>query len=217
MEKGREAFNNYLNYEKDNQDFIERISDKFVNGNPPNTFEGMEKFCDDEFQREFLKTIGILIAYLVDSAWKVDEWNWYYKNGYGKRTVATAPTKQHDWVKNLIKYRKNLIKYRNSKKQSIEDLAPSAKYAIRYMQDPSKNLSVLSKDDRKSIAKQILNIEYDEESFDEKVLDCFKDYTEKVVKKDNIGKLCGGILYNEKIKPLWEEIKPLRFWIDCLR
>lgn len=138
----------------------------------------------------FLVLCGELVAYIDRHAYNKIVWNRYED----RRTMALSSVNQTRWIQNLIYYRAKLNK---------EDvLSPSIRNAIQYLEDPAKNLTMLSVNHRFKVAEALFE-DIHENNFLSGVSDYFRKGKITCNNPENNGALYSRILYAPDVKALW--------------
>lgn len=186
------ARSKFLEYQSHNLElsFYQLLGDLFGQSN-----KVFSKFlftiAENSREYDFLVLCGQLVAYIDKHAYNKDLWNSYPD----KRTLARSSVNQTRWIQNLIKFKAG-------KKNHYSVLTPSISNAFAYLQNPSKNLTMLSANHRYQVGKVFFDISSDEELlpavekyFIQKGIKCTNPY--------NNGSLYSRILYMPDVKSLW--------------
>jgi 5-methylcytosine-specific restriction protein B len=128
-----------------------------------------------------IETILTIISYCDTKAKDKDYYNQYDDN----RTLARAAVRMNSWVKNLIDYKFN----------PKEVTADSILNAIHYLLEPENGCTALSEKHREQIAKNILNVKYNKESFIEELKTYFSEFNLSVKNPKNYTSSICDIFY----------------------
>jgi internalin A len=139
---------------------------------------------------QFVTLCGQLIAYIDYRAYKKNIWN-QYKD---KRVLARSAVRQKDWFVNLLKYKET---------GALKSLSSSIKNAVKYLDDPTRNMTMLSEAHRFKVFNELLSKGGSISKTTEIVLDTFKKLGFGCKNQKNYGALCSRILYLPKIKQVW--------------
>jgi 5-methylcytosine-specific restriction protein B len=136
---------------------------------------------------EFILIIGQIIATIDKHGFNINEWNLYED----KRIIAGSSVHQDIWTKRLLEYKL---------KGNKENLPISIKNAILYIENPERNLTLLSIKKKKEYAQKLLNKEnkeFDEDTFFQDLEEYFKDEIAKykLKNRENYGLLITLFLY----------------------
>jgi 5-methylcytosine-specific restriction protein B len=152
----------------------------------------VQALAKDHPIKKLAQQIGQLISYVDGKAAGKKIWNQYED----KRTVAVAVVRQNHWVAQLLRY--------HQQKNSAE-LSPNMQHAIHFLENPAKYTAVLSAKHRKTIAERLLHKNYQENSFDQQLLQFFSDFDIKTQHPLNFSYLISSILYHPEITELWKK------------
>lgn len=146
-----------------------------------------------EFQTEaatnadFRATADLLfevVAYCDRKAREKEKYNQYED----KRTLAEASVRMGNWIKQLVDFRFN----RNTLKRG------SPLNAFNYLLDPANNTTALSENHRELIAENLLNREYDPDTFISDLKAYFAPYGLQTKNADNYTQLLTRIIYSRQ-------------------
>lgn len=155
--------------------------------------ESKNKFLDfidkNQENRYLLELIGKVISMCDLNASNKDKFNPYGD----KRAIAKAGVRQHDWIINLLKYKKNI------------DVSPTIKAAIEFIENPLENLTALSQNHKNHISEKLLGKKYNKASFVKDVRHYFRNETDKhfIKNEKNINIIIGKLIYSDKYKKKW--------------
>jgi 5-methylcytosine-specific restriction endonuclease McrBC GTP-binding regulatory subunit McrB len=172
-----------------NDDEINYLKAEYSNKRDEITYEDFVESFDGE-RRKFLEITGEFISYLDRNASGKNRWNKYEDN----RTIAKAMVRQPHWVNHLFQL----------KLDSNHNPDKSIGNAFSYAVSPMKNLTVLSEDHRKLISKNILNKEYNSDTFTNSIIEFFKQFDLKPKNRMNLTLIISWVLYDKKIKSIWD-------------
>lgn len=146
----------------------------------------LNTYRQDTPEYKVLRVIGELVSYIDQKAAMKSILNEYED----KRTLALAFVRQNVWVQSLLKYKKN---------KPINELSSEViRNAIRYLEEPDKNIAVFS-DKRK---EQIYN-----KVFEGKEGNLFESMHELGIQSRNPmndGYVYSRILHSDNIRQLWD-------------
>jgi len=156
---------------------------------------------DNEALKEFILLMGKIIAMSDYHGYNKNQWNDYDD----KRVIAKASIRQNNWVKNLLVYKKT---------NNLNNLSSGVKHFIEFIQQPSINLTQLSKKHRGLISKFLLNKTYDDETFFNDLKKYFEntsfnEYIRNLKNQQNLGVLLSFFLNCEEIKQIWNGEKKM--------
>ncbi|MBF4487734.1 COR domain-containing protein [Flavobacterium sp. CSZ] len=184
-------FNEFQNFRPIEINFYDRIEQDFKNSKLPFQ-EFFQEFNSNGPYHSFLTLCGELIAYLDYNAYRKNFWNKYPD----KRVLARAGVRQNDWFLNLLKFKRN---------NDLNLLSPSVRNALKYLFDPSQNLTMLSKVHRQQVFKEFLMTDHFDDLLENDIIHLFRNLKLKTINDENFGALCSRILYLPYIKPLWHD------------
>jgi len=194
----REKLSELERYIEPNNDFYKSLLQKFVKSKSTYT-NFVSTLNQESYEFKLLKIIAQLISYCDSHAANKNELNEYDD----KRTLANSGVRQTSWVESLLNYKL----FNND----IEKLPPSIRNAITYLKDPLNGLTMLSENHREMVAKNLLKIEYEKNSFVKQVLHFFSPYN--ISPKNELNKtfvICGILYRFPEIKKMWfDEIEGL--------
>ncbi|MCT7518979.1 AAA family ATPase [Aliarcobacter cryaerophilus] len=188
-QKLQNKFNEFKKYQISNEDINILIDN--LNFKP---FSFDEYLKNNSKFSDFILIIGHIVATSDLNGYNKSDWNLYED----KRVIAKAGVRQNDWTKNLLKYKLE---------RSLNNLTESIKNAILYIESPENNLTQLSINHKKLVARNLLKIEFDEKNYFKKLETFFKDELQKYELKNqkNYGLLISLFLYCEEVKILWDK------------
>lgn len=189
-QKLQNKFNEFKEYQISNEDINILIDN--LNFKP---FSFDEYLKNNSKFSDFILIIGHIVATSDLNGYNKSDWNLYED----KRVIAKAGVRQNDWTKNLLKYKLE---------RSFNNLTESIKNAILYIESPENNLTQLSINHKKLVARNLLKIEFDEKNYFKNLEIFFKDELQKYELKNqkNYGLLISLFLYCEEVKILWIKI-----------
>jgi 5-methylcytosine-specific restriction protein B len=144
-QKLQDIFEQFKNYQISQNDIVQ-LTENF--DFKPFSFDEYLK-NNDKFY-ELIVLMGNIIAMSDLNGYNKEQWNVYED----KRVVAKAGVRQNDWVRNLLKFKSE---------NSTTHLTNSVKNALLYIQNPTKNLTQLSINHKKLVAKNLLDVSFDED------------------------------------------------------
>ena len=147
----------------------------------------------DTEELKFLNNIGKLIAYIDAKASGKAKWN-EYPDG---RTVAHSGVRQNIWFNSLINFRLN--------NNSLSVLPSSIYNAIYFLENPLKGINMLSEKHKEMVAKNLMEKDYNQDSFINDLTIYFKPYNITCKNPENINIVYSKILYHSEIKKIWYE------------
>ncbi len=218
FEYARETFDDFLRF-KANKDFYKklRIEIKELKGADQKYVELVKSKDINSKEYELLLLMGKLITYFDMKGGNKEEWNEYGP----PRSLAKASVRQYDWGSNLLQF-----KIDNHSDKNIS--ARVIKNAIKYIQNPRGEITMLSPDHRENVSDQLLKKPYQPSTFVEDVKAFFAPYEFEFQNEDNRTHTYGFLLYEHRA--LWDtnkkeqtmEIKGLMAsddtgWIEVLK
>ncbi|OJA03499.1 AAA family ATPase, partial [Bathymodiolus thermophilus thioautotrophic gill symbiont] len=118
--------------------------------------EVLDKF---ESEKKFIELLATIISISDAKAPDKEKYTPYKKD---KRTIGSG-LNQPQWMKGFLKYKLN----QDNAKGVIKNL-------VNYIENPSKNINILSLDHRNKISQQLLRKNYEENNFFDKLKDYFE-------------------------------------------
>lgn len=184
--KAVEKYNEYINFEVNELIINELINKTQVK---PFSFAALLNQYDEEsIEYKILLLIGELVSYIDKNAAMKNELNQYED----KRTIASASVYQNIWVKNLLSYKLD---------NSLDNLPTIIRNALKYIQNPSKELTVLKEEHRQAIAQTFFDGRY------ESIIDTMRNIGIRCNNTMNDGYLYAVILYQNDIRKIWDTTK----------
>lgn len=152
----------------------------------------LRDYVPEDPKGRLLRTMGELVAYCDTNAAGKLQFNQYPD----KRVMARTGVRQNVWIDNLLAY----VREGNSM-GAIS--APSIRYALSYLKDPTNEVSITSQGHRTMIAERLFKRPFVEEEFTAEMKRFFEPYG--VVAKDerNLTAVMGHVLYADGVKELW--------------
>ncbi len=193
FEKAKSKLNEFNSYKEPNTGFLEFLLKSFENSGSTYT-QFVETLEKDSKEYQVLNIIAQLISYCDLNAADKNRLN-EYKD---KRTLARSFVRQTQWIENLLKYKIN--------NNNIEVLSPSIKNAISYLNNPEKELTMLSENHREMASKNLLDESYNKNKFVDQIKEYFKPYNLTPQNPLNLTRIISNILYEfPNVKSLWFE------------
>jgi MoxR-like ATPase len=144
-------------------------------------------YREDTMEYKILRVMGELISYIDQKAAMKNILNEYED----KRTLALAFVRQNIWVQSLLKYKQN---------EQIDELSSGIiRNAIRYMEDPGKNIAVFSDKRKEQIYNKIF------EGKEGNLFECMHELGIQSRNPMNDGYVYSKILHSDNIRQLWDE------------
>jgi len=193
FKKAQEKLKELNEFKETKSDLFKDLHQRFIESQSTYTkFISTLDSNSDEFM--FLKLIAQLISYCDLNAADKNRLNDYND----KRTLARSFVRQTQWVENLLRYK--------LKSNDINALSPSIKNAISYLNNPEKELTMLSENHREMTSTNLLKVNYEKDSFIHQVLEYFGPYELKAQNPLNLTRIISNILYEfPDVKSLWFE------------
>ena len=195
LEKGREAYNQYMNYPADKEE-LQQALDKIGKVSKPEKNEKIQKILfDKEYsfnnEDEFKKLLMTLIVYLDKGGTDISILNEYSPH----RSVTQTPTQQSDRYTNLVKYKLGM---------SAEIKADTLINILDYIKDPSENISILNSEDRTKIALNVFGKKCEYSELVKQIQEMFSSYKDMLENQENYTIFCSRWFYDvPEIKKLW--------------
>jgi Cdc6-like AAA superfamily ATPase len=176
----------YFSYEISNSNIEKIIIDyrNFEDG----TFEEYVIQSENSI-KPFLEILAEYICYLDSKASGKNRWNKYND----KRTIAKASVRMPHWVNSLLQLKIN----------PNSDISSSISNGVNYSISPMTHLTILSKNHRKDLSNNLLEIEYNKTTFHQEIIDYFKPFNISPRNQMNYTYIISSILYSPNIKSIW--------------
>lgn len=183
-------FTEFIDFKPDSQAIYTEIQTEFHKSSM-SFGEYLSSILEGGDKHKFVLLCGELITYMDHRAYRKHMWNKYED----KRVLARSAVRQQNWFINLVKY-----KVEGAKAISAKSIANG----LKYLKDPSRNLTMLSENHRQMVCKEILGINVAKNK-SEAILSMFSDLGFESRNYKNFGVLCSRILYLPFIKAIWDE------------
>ena len=193
---GVEAYNNFKqNYKpnpKELQDALKEIEaiPRIANAEQIRGILSNKKYSFSK-NNELIDLLDTLIVYLDENGWKRTTLNRYEPR---KRNISPSMVRQHHWYKQLIKHKLN----------DGARLSPVVLNSIKYITNPSDNLSIVGDDAKKKVAQNVFGSENQNKPLVEQVKDMFAPYKEILNNEENYTIFCSRLFYEKDIKKIWD-------------
>jgi|GEM_PF-3116384 hypothetical protein len=181
FQKGRDALNKWLNLELSDQkkEDVKRLSTDYT------------QFHDIAMINSDMENIFNLLLEVISYC----DYNAKYKNELNKyddkRVVAKAAVRMGYWIAGLVD-----LKYHPEK-----EISPSAKNAFNYLHQPENNTTILSENHRSMLIENLLEKQYNPETFTNDVMEFFSSFNLKTQNPENYTYLLSTILY--EVRDRW--------------
>lgn len=142
----------------------------------------------DETVKKVKDSIFTLVSYCDMNACDKAVFNAYDD----KRTIAKAGIRQNAWVRQLL-----------TLKKSSEAVADSISNVINYIDNPASNFPIVSENHKDQIARNLLGIPYDKDTFVSNLLSYFDQFHFECVNEQNKTFLYSKIIY--AIQDRWKD------------
>lgn len=158
-----------------------------------NSSEKYEEFIKSYtgLKSQILELTGKLIAHMDLQGANKSQWNDYDD----KRSMAKTHVRQHTIVKNIFEYL-----WYNYDLTLIPDYL---KNLIIFTETPKMGINVTSEKHRSWIAHNLLQLEYNEDTFINDLNSFFEDYNLNPINTDNLSCIISSILYDPDFEDLW--------------
>lgn len=141
--------------------------------------------------RDFIILIGRIVSYCDDKAYNKTEWNEYNPHRVLAKAMVTMPR----WLTGFINYKIQ---------GNFDGIEPSVSNAIKYIENPTERLTMLSEKHRKLVSTYILDQPFNDDSFDRDTIQYFAAFNSTPRNPKNTGQVISRILYNDEVKECWQ-------------
>lgn len=183
FEKAIDKYNEYINLEV-NESILHILIDK-TKAKPFSYKKLLKEYSIDSIEYKILLVIGELVSYIDSKAAMKNELNQYED----KRTMALAFVRQNVWIQYLLSYK--LGDY-------LESLPEMLRNALKYIQNPMKEISAFKEAHRQAIAQTFFDGQYNS------IFDSMRNIGIKCKNPMNDGCLYPVIFYQEAVKKIWD-------------
>jgi len=144
---------------------------------------------ENDLYKNILSKVNDLVAYCDVHAKNKEELNEYND----KRVLAKAGVRQAHWLKHILLHK--LGENKKNKNSVIN--------AIKYLEKPNENSTILSEEHRRMVSEKLLGKEYNPTNFINDLKEYFQDYNVQVKNQENYTYAISTLCY--KIKDVWHE------------
>ena len=183
FEKAIDKYNEYIDLEVE-----ESVINNLINKTKEKPFSYkklLNQYSMESIEGKTLKIIGELISYIDKNAAMKNILNEYDD----KRTMALAFVRQNVWVQYLLNYKLE---------NKLENLTEIVQNALKYLQSPSKEITVLKEDHRNAILDTFFNGNY------ESLFEDMRSIGIKSKNPMNDGCLYSVLFYQKEIREIWD-------------
>ncbi len=200
LQKGQDAYHNFI----DADISVSRLDEMLK------IFSTGDKASKDTSDSFWTET-HILMSYLKKHY--CIKSNGYYGDDKGDaRVVAEVTAQANNWITWLLKIKKEYVVNGNpnrvSHKNYVSRLPSALGYTLKYIYNPSKEISIVNEDNRKLLSIVLLGKpDHNDDSFCDDIQNIFVDYKSELANPINFSILCARILYEKDIVKLWHKHK----------
>lgn len=183
FEKAIDKYNEYIDLEVE-----ESVINNLINKTKEKPFSYkklLNQYSMESIEGKTLKIIGELISYIDKNAAMKNILNEYDD----KRTMALAFVRQNVWVQYLLNYKLE---------NKLENLTEIVQNALKYLQSPSKEITVFKEDHRNAILDTFFNGNY------ESLFEDMRSIGIKSKNPMNDGCLYSVLFYQKEIREIWD-------------
>lgn len=160
-----------------------------------NSNDFINKYKDKEEKYKFLEIVYEIIAYIDFNAYRKNVYNEYEDN----RTLALTSIRQHEWVKNLINYKKY---------KDLNKVSEVARNVIIYILNPEKAITAFQTNKIMKFTNLLrpnISLDKNYEKLCEIIYEELKEYDIRVENEKNRGIIYGRIMFFKDIRKLWDK------------
>ena len=186
FQKAKDKFDEFVKYDVSSLDLSDLI--KHTQKSSFSFEKWLNSYDTNSEEYKLLLLIGQAISYFDTNASMKNKLNEYED----KRVLAKAMVRQNRWVKWMLELKKGT---------DVKTFPGNIRNAINFIQNPERNIHVISDNYRKNISEKLFPIQ---------AVDLFGEMSNLGIKAKNPmnnGVLYTWILYSDKIKVLWLETK----------
>lgn len=189
FDKAKTKYEEFISYEAPTR-FFTQLADGFDNSEKvySDFIEGYDKTTRSY---KFLLICGELVAYIDKHAFNKQVWNQYED----KRTMARSAVNQTRWISGLLRFK--------ASENNLTAVSASIRNALRYLETPDRELTMLSLNHRKLLYGSFFSFRYDDE-FLGMLFEEFAKAGFLCNDPTNNGYLISRVLYAPEIKMLWQ-------------
>jgi hypothetical protein len=192
---GQQALRDLLDYKPElPPDFFRSLAEQFRRRSM-RPVEFLEALPPGSDEWAVLDRIFTLVAYCDEKAAQKNERNRYAD----RRVLGQAAVRQGDWVLQLLFFRAA-----GGRLEAVT--ADSVRNALRYLQHPEAELTMMSEQHRQLVARHVLKLPaYEAETFTDRVLEFFQPFHLRPANPLNLTRLISNVLYHDRVRELWFE------------